>query len=288
LICSIPLVDSTGNAFGVCGFDISEWNFNTRYLPDSSEYRDIVCIFGPVEGNRLSVDNAFITSRHYPSSLIRANKQIPLPESNIFRQYELEKGGIFLGKHNEAKLYPHDSPFSEQEFALALLISGSEINSINNSEILRLVLICTVMLVLGLTISYLAGRRYLSPIESALNAMRAGNLDDVKTNIVELDELVGRVKSFRETGRPFPDDAFIDFIKRVGTLTPIEKKLLDLFIDSATDKKIISLLFITQDALKKHSERIYKKLGVSGKEALMLYIEVMKMSGQIDKIATDH
>jgi len=200
----------------------------------------------------------------------------------------LNYGGTFLGKHNEAKLYPHDSPFSEQEFALALLISGSEIDSINNSEILRLVFICAGMLVLGLTVSYFAGRRYLSPIESALNAVRAGNLDDVKTNIVEFDALVEQIKSFRDKGRPFPDDFFIDFIKRVGTLSPIEKKILDLFIDSATDKEVISKLFITKDALKKHSERIYMKLGVSGKEALMLYVEFMKMSGQINKIRRNH
>jgi len=288
LICSIPLVDSTGNAFGVCGFDISEWNFNTRYLPDSSEYRDIVCIFGPVNENRLSTDNSFIIGRFSMSSMIRNNKYIPLHESNLFRRYGLYDGNILLGKHNEAKLYPHDSPFSDQEFALALLISGSEIDTINNHEILRLVLICAGMLVLGLVISFFTGRRYLSPIESALNSIREENLDDVKTNIVELDELVEQVKSFREKGRPFPDDFFIDFIKRVGTLSPVEKKLLDLFIDSATDKEIISVLFITKDALRKHSERIYKKLGVSGKEELMLYIEFMKMSGQLSKIRRNH
>jgi len=288
LICSIPLIDSTGNAFGVCGFDISEWNFNTRYLPDGSDYRDIACIFGPVNGSLLSTDNAFITSRYNLSSIIRENRQILLPESKIFGRYELNYGGTFLGKHNEAKLYPQDSPFSEQEFALALLISGSEIDSINYSEVFRLIIICAVLLVLGLTVSYFAGRRYLSPIESALNAMRAGNLDDAKTNIVELDGLVEQVKILREKGRPFPDDFFIDFIKRVGTLSPIEKKILDLFIDSATDKEVISKLFITKDALKKHSERIYMKLGVSGKEALMLYVEFMKMSGQINKIRRNH
>jgi DNA-binding CsgD family transcriptional regulator len=287
LVCSIPLLDSAGNAFGVCGFDISEWNFNTRYLPDSSDYRDIACIFGPVNENRLRTDNAFITGRFSLGGLFRSNRFLPLPADNGLRQYGLYDGSIFLGKHNEAKLYPHDSPFSEQEYVLALAISKGEIDAINNREVIRLIIICLVLLILGLSISFIAGRRYLSPIESALSAIRAGDLDSVKTNIVELDELVGQVKAFREKGRPFPDDFYMDFIKRVGTLSQIERKIFDFFVDSASDNKVISAMFITKEALKKHSGRIYKKLGVNDKEALTLYIELMKMSGQISKI-TNH
>ena len=284
LVCSIPLVDSNGNTYGVCGFDISELNFNTRYLPDSSDFRDIACIFGLVNGNRLSTEKAFVTGRFSLGNIFRNNRSLPLPADNGLRQYRLNDGSIFLGKHNEAKLYPHDSPFSEQEYVLALVISKSEIDANNNREIIRLIVIRTVLLVLGLTVSFIAGRRYLSPIESALSAIRAGDLENVKTNIVELDELVGQVKTFREKGRPFPDDFYMDFIKRAGTLSPVEKKIFNLFVDSASDKKIISSMFITKDALSKHSDRIYKKLGVNGKEALTLYIELMKMSGQISKI----
>jgi len=286
MTCSIPLIDSAGNAFGICGFDISEWNFNTRYLPDSSDYRDIVCIFGLTERDLLVTENAFITGRFSLGSLIRDHGNLSLPERNGPGQYspERDSGIIFVGTHNEAKLYPQDSPFSEQEYVLALLIQKSEIDTINNREIIRLVIICTGLLVLGLTVSFFAGRRYLSPIESAINAIRAGNLDNVKTNIVELDELVEQVKNFREKGRPFPDGFFIDFNKRVGTLTPVEKKIFNMLISPATDKEIISEMFITKDALKKHSGRICKKLGVSGKEALMLYIELMKISGRTNKI----
>jgi len=284
LTCSIPLIDSAGNTFGVCGFDISEWNFNTRYFPDNSEYRDIACLFGSVDTGLLNTENAFITGRYSLSSIFRENKQLILSENNMMQQYTIVDNSTFFGIHNEANLYPHDSPFSGQEYALALMISNAEIDTINNREIVRLVVICIGLLVPGLIISYFAGIRYLSPIESALNAIRAGDLDSVKTNIVELDDLVGQVKNLRDKDRPFPDDFFIDFIMRVGTLSPVEKKIFDLIISSATKKRIISILFITKDALRKHNERIYKKLGVTNKQALMLYIELMKMSGQMDKI----
>jgi len=287
LTCSIPLVDSTGSAFGVCGFDISEWNFNSRHLPDSSDYRDMICIFGTVKENRQITENAFLTGRHTLGNTIRSNGYLSLPESNGFGLYEQVDGIEFYGRHNEAKLYPHDSPFSEQEYALALLISKSEIDAINNREIIQLVIICSALLVLGLIVSFLAGRRYLSPIESAINSIRAGDLDSVKTNIVELDLLVEQVKTYQEKGRPFPDDFFVDFRRRIGTLSPIEKRIFECYVDSASEKKIISILFITKDALMKHNSRIYNKLGISGRETLMLYIELMKMSGQADMF-TEH
>jgi DNA-binding CsgD family transcriptional regulator len=50
------------------------------------------------------------------------------------------------------------------------------------------------------------------------------------------------------------------------------------------EKQILSEIFITKKALKKHSERIYEKIGVSGRQALMLYLELVKMSGQSDRI----
>jgi len=283
--CSIPLIDSAGNAFGVCGFDVSELNFNARFSPDSSDYRDIACIFGSVNGNSMNTDNALITGRYSLVSMIRGNRSITLTEGSELKQYTLNDGSIFLGDHNEVNLYPHDSPFSGQKHAVALVVSKNEIDAINNREIIRLVIICAGLLVLGLGVSFIAGRRYLNPIESALNAIRAGNLNSVKTNIVELDRLVEQIKTFQEKGRPFPDDFFMDFIKRTGTLSPVERKIFGFFVASASDNMIVSSMFITKDALEKHSVKIFKKLGVNGKEALMLYIELMKMSGQINRIS---
>jgi len=77
-----------------------------------------------------------------------------------------------------------------------------------------------------------------------------------------------------------PDGFFADFAKRVLTLTLIEKKILKSYINGTSDKEITSALYITNETLREHCERIYYKLGASGREELMFYIRLLKMSGQ--------
>jgi len=281
--CSIPLIDSDGNAFGVCGFDISQWNFNTRYLPDTSVFRDVVSVFGAVKDNGLYTDTIFITGRNTLINVIRENRWFPLPAGTGLLQFLLNDGTAFYGTHNEARLYPHDSPFSDYRHVLALLVSKSEVDAGLNRENLQLVAVCAVLLTVGFAISLFIGRRYLNPIESALIAIRAGKLDGVKTNIRELDQLVEQVKAQRANNRPFPDDFIAEYYRRIKTLSPVEKRLLDCYINGADDKEIMTALFITKDALRKHNQRIFEKLGVSGKDVLIMYIELIKMSGQADK-----
>jgi hypothetical protein len=46
----------------------------------------------------------------------------------------------------------------------------------------------------------------------------------------------------------------------------------------------MSEMFIPKQAYSKNIRRICEKLGIPGGEALALYVEFIKMSGQVDKI----
>jgi len=110
--------------------------------------------------------------------------------------------------------------------------------------------------------------------------------DDYLTKPYELPLFLARVKALMRRAYlipdrvEIPDDFFADFTRRILTLTPVEKIILKSCINAAPDKEIMSALYITNEALRKHYERIYYKLGVSGNEELMLYIRLIKMSGQ--------
>jgi len=128
----------------------------------------------------------------------------------------------------------------------------------------------------------------LTAMETAQDIIRgleAGG-DDYLTKPYELQLFLTRVKALMRRAYlipdrvEIPDGFFADFKKRVLTLTLVEKKILKSYIDAKTDKEIMSALYITSEALRKHCERIYYKLGVSGGEELMLYIRIIKMSGQ--------
>jgi len=284
LLCSIPLIDSGGNAFGVCGFEISQWNFSTICAPEDSEYPYTACLFGKTDGDSFITGSALISDKPAGIGGVRVRESFALPDVRSFDVYRQERGIAYYGMHDEIRLYPFDSPFAEQRFALKFLIPKDAVDEIMRQADIQTILIVAAFLALGILASVFVVNRYLNPIMTAIDAVRSGKLDGLKTNIVEIDHMIGQIQNHREKGRPLPDDFFSDFKKRVATLVSVEKKILDFYIDGKSDKEIISVLFITKGALRKHSERIYEKLGASGKEALMLYIELIKMSGQKDKI----
>ena len=277
LICSIPLIDSDGKVFGICGIEISGKNFKSDYIADNSEYGDTICIFGTIDGNRLNADNSF-------SSGIGGGGNLLVSNLNGLDLYKQENGITYYGIHEEINLYQSDSPFSKQRYALSVLIPKKTIDKTVFGDYLKFTLICAAFLIIGIAVSLFFGKQYINPIISAFEAIQSGSLEDVKTNIAEIDKLIEQIKTLRSANRPLPDDFFEDFTKRIKTLTPVETNILRYQIDSVDEKDITSKMFITKNALRKHNERIYAKLNVSGKQALVLYIELIKANGQADRI----
>ena len=114
--------------------------------------------------------------------------------------------------------------------------------------------------------------------------------DDYLPKPYELPVFISRVKALLRRAYMIPDalevpeDFFADFTKRVGTLTLVERNILRFYLDGLGTGEILKKMYITGDALEKHNARIYSKLGVSGREALMLYVELIKISGNADKV----
>jgi DNA-binding CsgD family transcriptional regulator len=145
-------------------------------------------------------------------------------------------------------------------------------------------MICGATLLFGIVAAGVISSRYLSPLMSALGAIRSGRLDGVKTNIKELDHIIEELRSLRAKDMPLPDDFFAEVIRRISAMTPVEKKVFHSFIQGDADRDTMRALFLTKQALNTHIARICEKLGVPGREALLLYVEIIKMSGQTAKL----
>jgi len=284
LLCIIPLLDSDGSPFGICGFEISDVNFLFAYAPDDSDFRNIFSMFGEFDETGIKTEGALLAGKSMVISDIRETGTLAFSPGSILNSYEDSSGQNYYGLHREIRLYPTDSVFAGRNFALSLLVSKSEIDGITYRAGVRLIIGCLMLMALGIGISVFVSKRYLSPIERMFEAVRSGKLDSLKTNITEIDGMLEQVRNLRAKGSPFPDDFFIDFTKRAKTLSAVERRIFNFYLTGADDKEIMAALFITKDALKKHCRRIYEKLGVSGKEPMMLYIELINMSGQADKI----
>jgi len=116
LLCSIPLIDSQGNVFGVCGFEVSAMLFKLAYMPDNSNYTRIFCMLSPMNGTILNTSEAMFAGgylaldRGLPGQSLRISEG---PKS--FNTYQLDESISYTGIHEEVVLYPKGSAYEDQK-----------------------------------------------------------------------------------------------------------------------------------------------------------------------------
>lgn len=75
------------------------------------------------------------------------------------------------------------------------------------------------------------------------------------------------------------------FRDRVQTLTPMERTVLQYYIDGYSLEEVAARAYISVSTAKKHNTNINRKLGVTPREELMLYIDLFRRCGRLDEIA---
>jgi len=285
VLCSVPLVDSAGNAFGVCGFEISAGNFAANYAPEDSKFKRIISMFSLLGDAGLDTGNALF-SKANQGFIATGKGPLRLTGGNALLTYESETGPMLVGVHKEIKVYPADSVFAGQKFAVSLLMPKQDFDRAVWGTNVRFMMICVMALILGVGISLLLSARYLNPIQDALESIHPDKIDSAaKTNIREIDQLIERIKLMRTKENPLPDNLFEDFIARVETLTRTERKIFDYYFAGLNGNEILSAMQISANTLKVHNNHIYTKLGVSSKDELLLYIDLIKKSGLTGRIS---
>ncbi len=61
------------------------------------------------------------------------------------------------------------------------------------------------------------------------------------------------------------------FVENLGTLTPAEYRIYELYLSGKTAKQIAETLHITENTIKYHNKNIYSKLGISSRKQLLRY-----------------
>jgi len=282
VLCSVPLVDSKGNAFGVCGFEISADNFQANYSPDSSEYHRAFSMFSLMGDAGLDMGSAMFSQDHPPIAPEAAGEPLRVNGGGRLSVYAPSAGLPLVGRHEEIRIYPADSVFAGQRFALSLLMPKEDFDTVVFWSNMKFIVICVILLVLGLGIAFFISSRYIRPITNALEVIDPNRIDSAeKTNIREIDQLIERIKQMRAKAKetPLPDNLFEDFILRVKTLTGTEEKIFRYYFEGKRGSEIPHLMFISANTFKTHNKHIFAKLGVASGNELTLYIELIKKSG---------
>ena len=286
MLCIVPLIDSSGNVFGVCGYEVSAMLFKLKFIPDSSAYQRIFCMLAPIEDSILRVGSALF-SGNYDAFGVSGDKK-PLfikNQGRLLYSYEQQNGLSLAGLHRKIRLYPEDSAFAEEHFAVSVLMPEEDLGRRLALMNIRLMALCALFLLAGAAASVFIGNKYMSPIMKGLNAIGSQDIDSIaRTNITEIDEIIGQIKARRAGKAPLPDDIFTDFIGRVKTLTPTEKTIFQYYIEGKSTGEILELMYISANTLKTHNNHIYAKLNVSSRNELSLYISLMEKSGRLSEL----
>ncbi len=71
------------------------------------------------------------------------------------------------------------------------------------------------------------------------------------------------------------------FLCNLGTLSPAEYKIYELYLSGKTAKEIVGILGITENTLKYHNKNIYSKLGISSRKQLLRFATLKQHQDKI-------
>lgn len=291
MLCSIPLMDSQKNIFGVCGFEISAMLFKLSYMPQNNHYNRMFCMLSPETENTLTISRSMYAGGYSAKKISEDYSVMKFKDKeNAFTTYYTNAENIFLGYHNRVQLYSTDSPFYQETWVSAVMVPRDDVlNSILNLNIL---IACLLLLLVagGIIISVYFSKKYLSPISAGFEIIKSEETEEApKTNIQEIDDLIHYLSEYkREQLKKAEQERYQlsmleDFVEKTKSLTPAEHCVFNLYINGYSAQEIADKLFLSINTVKTHNKRIFVKLGVASKEELILYNNMLKEIGLVLK-----
>ena len=258
LLC-VPMLDSAGNVRGICGAELSDLYFRLTYPAVDSAYGSMVTVLAPIDGDRLLLGQAMIDSPG--GSYLTADGTLTCKTGRYYNTYS-DGSRTYLGLHE---------PIGATDAAgrkLAAVVLVPEIGLRTLEARSRMVWIAgSLVFLAAMLLSTYLSRRFVTPISRSLQAIREQAPGEHPSGISEIDELLSGFRS------------------RVQTLTPMERTVLQYYIDGCSLEEVAARAYISVATAKKHNTNINRKLGVTSREELMLYIDLFRRCGRLDEIA---
>ncbi len=303
LLC-VPLRGSDGTVFGVCGIEVSDRLFKQCYSPRESNYQNLFAMAAPCCDDTLFSSEGMLAGNFYLTDNRMTDDLSFKNDKTEFSEFKGSKE-IYYGKYDYLKLYPADSPYENQTWAVAVMMPGDLFaEAVKGRSRLLYILLLAVMLA-SIAASVFISRRYLRPVQNALNAIKENsyeqNRDTTYSEIADLfdflaqkdkeyelqrletekkrreaqtsaDNAIAELSRIADQKRKEVDpEAFELFRENLRTLTSKEQEIFELYLEGKSAKDIMELLCISENTLKYHNRNIYSKLGVASRKELLMY-----------------
>lgn len=283
LLC-VPIVGSDGIVRGVCGVELSELYFRLSYPAADSPYGSILLALAPIKGSTLSLKRAVLGASG--DSVLEPAGAMTVKEGKYYNTYSTGARD-YIGLHQVLPV----TTASGEELAAVTLISETNYQDAVIRERAAWIIGSLLFLLAMLLLSWLLTRHFVTPIAQFLEVVRKElPLEGQRSGISEIDELVDYIQAKAQSQSeselpPNIEELFHTFTQRVASLTPMERTVLQYYIEGCSMEEVAARSFISVNTVKKHNTNINRKLGVTTREELMLYIDLFRRCGRIEEIA---
>ena len=273
LLC-VPILDGSGTVRGLCGMEISDLYFSLSHGTVSSSYGNMLTLLAPIDGDELNLSGTMLGATN--GSRLMAEGTLHIKPGKYYTIYTDGKES-YLGRHRLLDAATSDGI----PLAAVTLVTANTFRSYERGSqfawFLGSVLFLLAMLVAATALS----RRFVKPINDSLAAVRGGTTEVVASGISEIDELLTMIRT-RPAGALPPDveARLCGFAERAGTLTGMERTILQYYMDGYTVKDIPELAHISASTVKTHNRNLYRKMGVDSFDELKVYIELFASCGR--------
>jgi len=283
LLLVVPIQDQNGVVQGICGLELSDLYLRLSYPARDSQYGNLVTVLAPMENGVLDLSHGMTGCLE--GTYLSDSDQLSVKEGKQFNTYKGESG-VYYGIHT-----PLEMPQADGSNLYAVtLVSKDTCDSVSFASRLHWSVVSLLALAALLFLAVHLSRKFVQPISDGLNALMLSQpWDGTSSGILEIDALMEYVQEKTQIVDtqelpPNVEELFHTFSEHVATLTSTERTILQYFIDGLTLEEVASTAYISINTVKKHNTNINKKLGVSSRDELMLYIDLFRRTGRLDEI----
>jgi DNA-binding NarL/FixJ family response regulator len=307
MLLSIPLIAKDGTVYGICGLEVSDMQFKSMYSPRSPEYHRVFTALALMEDGNFDTRSGLIAGNFYLTSQT-IGLLTPAGENDGIRSWFcISNGGIYKGRTEMLRLYPADSPYVNETWAVSLLLPAVDWDSSLRQGNAVFYGAVSALLMASLVAAVFISRRYIRPVVAALDLVKLdGRNKPQKTQITEIDDFFKYLDAMDEERKTLTaelermklkatDDpsvspgeektsevnvpvfkAYEQFSSNLETLTTTERAVFNLYLRNLGAQQIADKLFVSINTIKFHNKNIYSKLKVSSLKELKVYISMME------------
>lgn len=283
IMLAVPILGRNGEFYGVCGVELNHVHFKLEYPSKDSEYGSMISLIAPMKDSVLSVNNGMIGNTE--GTWLAETEKLDVEDKKGYNIYHGRKTDYYgMSKAIDFKMQGKD------KWMTAVLIpKGACDRKILVNRLFIIVGIVCFIVLMYMSAMYLS-RRFVRPILKGFQDVQEGTeLENRHSNIKELEELYRYIsekdKTISVNDLPLPiEELFNEFAENINKLTKAEYQIFQYYMEGYEVSQVPSIACVSMSTVKKHNGNIYRKLGISSNNELMMYIDLFRRCGCLERL----